>query len=429
MGLSSRLWTKVERVWRSPTLRNLFYLYAVQAANYLFPLLTLPYLARVLGPEGFGKLALAQALSQYLYIVLEYGFSFSATREVARWRDRQEALRSILGGVLGARALLSLPAAVAALLALYLFPPLRGEVGLIAGGFLLALGMSLSPVWFFQGMERMGWVALMEFLVRLLTTLGIFFLVRSPAQAAWPLYLQALASLAVGFVGFVRAASWVGWRWPRFGEAWTWLKRGFSLFLFRLLVSLYTTANVLLAGLFLPPAQVALYATAEKLAKAPVLAWDPLNRLFLPRFSHLLEASPRKAFLVARWVGSAILLLGLILASALTYGSPFLVQLFFGPEYGGAADLVRVMAWFLPLAGLSNFLGIQWMVAQKMDRPFNIITFTAGLLNIFLALLMVPRYQGLGMAWIVVISETWVAGSMALYLWWRGQLAWGVRKS
>jgi len=51
-------------------LRNLFYLYAVQVANYLFPLVTLPYLARVLGPEGFGKLALAQAVSQYLYIVL-----------------------------------------------------------------------------------------------------------------------------------------------------------------------------------------------------------------------------------------------------------------------------------------------------------------------------------------------------------------------
>lgn len=65
-----QLWYKAGALLRSSTLRNLFYLYAVQVANYLFPLVTLPYLARVLGPEGFGKLALAQAVSQYLYIVL-----------------------------------------------------------------------------------------------------------------------------------------------------------------------------------------------------------------------------------------------------------------------------------------------------------------------------------------------------------------------
>lgn len=97
------------RAWRSPTLRNLFYLYAVQAANYLFPLVTLPYLARVLGPEGFGKLALAQALVLYLYAFLEYGYQFTATREVARNREDRAELGKIAAGVLHARLLLLLP--------------------------------------------------------------------------------------------------------------------------------------------------------------------------------------------------------------------------------------------------------------------------------------------------------------------------------
>jgi PST family polysaccharide transporter len=402
-------------------LHNLFYLYAVQAANYLFPLITLPYLTRVLGPEGFGKLALAQAVSQYLYIVLEYGFSLSATREVAKWRDRPEALRGILGGVLGARALLSLPAVGTALLALYLFAPLRGELGLIGGGFLLALGMSLSPVWFFQGMERMGFVALMEFFVRLLATVGIFCLVRSPAQMAWPLYIQAVASFVLGFAGFAWAASFVGLRWPRFGEAWGWLRRGFSLFLFRSVVSLYTTANVLLVGLFLPPAQVALYAGAEKLSKALIPMWDPFNRLFLPRFSYLLEKSPKDASRLARRVGRIMLLLGLIAAGVLMYGSPFLVRLLLGPGYEGAVLLMRVLAWLLPLIALSTFLSM-WMLAQRMDRSFTIITFIAGLLNVSLGFLTVPRYGALGMAWVVVLSEAWVTGAMVVYLWWKGRL-------
>jgi len=421
LGMVRRLGRRARWLLRRSTLRNLFYLYAVQAANYLFPLITLPYLTRVLGPEGFGKLALAQAVSQYLYIVLEYGFSLSATREVAKWRDRPEALRGILGGVLGARALLSLPAVGTALLALYLFAPLRGELGLIGGGFLLALGMSLSPVWFFQGMERMGFVALMEFFVRLLATVGIFCLVRSPAQMAWPLYIQAVASFVLGFAGLAWAASFVGLRWPRFGEAWGWLRRGFSLFLFRSVVSLYTTANVLLVGLFLPPAQVALYAGAEKLSKALIPMWDPFNRLFLPRFSYLLEKSPKDASRLARRVGRIMLLLGLIAAGVLMYGSPFLVRLLLGPGYEGAVLLMRVLAWLLPLIALSTFLSM-WMLAQRMDRSFTIITFIAGLLNVSLGFLTVPRYGALGMAWVVVLSEAWVTGAMVVYLWWKGRL-------
>ncbi|WP_428720814.1 oligosaccharide flippase family protein, partial [Thermus sp.] len=82
----------MERAWRSPTLRNLFYLYVVQAANYLFPLITLPYLARVLGPEALGKLALAQTLSLYLSMLLEYALSLSAAREVSKWRHQPQVL-------------------------------------------------------------------------------------------------------------------------------------------------------------------------------------------------------------------------------------------------------------------------------------------------------------------------------------------------
>ncbi len=122
----TRLWYKAGGLLRSPTLRNLLYLYAVQAANYLFPLITLPYLARVLGPEGFGKLALAQALALYLYAFLEYGYQFTATREVARNREDRAELGKIAAGVLHARLLLLLPLLPLGFGLGWAIPPLRG---------------------------------------------------------------------------------------------------------------------------------------------------------------------------------------------------------------------------------------------------------------------------------------------------------------
>jgi PST family polysaccharide transporter len=423
LSMVRRLGRRARGLLRSSTLRNLFYLYAVQVANYLFPLFTLPYLARVLGPEALGKLALAQTLSLYLSMLLEYSLSLSAAREVSKWRHRPQVLRGILSGVLVARGLLLLPAGAMVLLALYLFPPLRGEAGLLGGSFLLALGTGLSPAWFFQGVERMGAVALMEFSVRFMATLGIFVLVRSPAEMAWPLYLQGLAALAVGLVGFLWMVSWVGFR-PGLGEGWVWLRRGFGLFLSRLVASLYTTANVLLVGFFLPPGQVALYSNAERLTRSLTPMWEPFNKLFLPRFSYLLEKNPLEATKLARRVGVLTFLLGLVGAGGLTCAAPLLVQVLLGPGYEGTVPLVRILAWILPLVALSNFLGIQWMLAQRMDRPFNIIIFIAGLLNVSLGFLTVPRYGAVGMAWVVVLSEAWVTGAMVVYLWWKGRLPW-----
>jgi PST family polysaccharide transporter len=68
------------------------------------------------------------------------------------------------------------------------------------------------------------------------------------------------------------------------------------------------------------------------------------------------------------------------------------------------------------------------MLAQRMDRPFNLIIFIAGLLNVVLAFLVVPRYGTLGMAWVVVLSEVWVTGAMVVYLWWKGRLPWRVHE-
>src|SRR5690606_15549306 len=149
---------------------------------YLFPLVTLPYLSRVLGPQGFGLLAIGQSLALYLQPLVEYGFALSGTREVARHRGEKEVLTNIFSGVFGARLLLVLPASLLALLALQL-PALRQQEKIVFSALFWAIAWGNSPVWFFQGLERMRSVALLEVLTRSLATLGVFLLVREPEEA------------------------------------------------------------------------------------------------------------------------------------------------------------------------------------------------------------------------------------------------------
>ena len=89
------------RLWE-----NLASLYGVHAFNYLIPLFTLPYLARVLGPEQWGALAFADAYARFVTLAIEYGFGLSATREIARIRHDPQARGRQLSGVFGAQLLL-----------------------------------------------------------------------------------------------------------------------------------------------------------------------------------------------------------------------------------------------------------------------------------------------------------------------------------
>src|SRR5512134_3862244 len=100
-----------------PIVRNALSLYGVQAAEMLLPLIAVPYLARVLRPEGWGLVVFAQSFAGWLSLLLEYGFNLSATREIARHRDRPAELTRIISGVTGAVVLLALLSAAAALVA------------------------------------------------------------------------------------------------------------------------------------------------------------------------------------------------------------------------------------------------------------------------------------------------------------------------
>src|ERR1051326_2269228 len=100
----------MKRYLRHPVVQNALALYSVQFAEYALPLITVPYLARVLQPAGWGMVVYAQNFSVWLVLVLEYGFSFSATREIARHRDDPKKQADVAAGVIGANALLLVPA-------------------------------------------------------------------------------------------------------------------------------------------------------------------------------------------------------------------------------------------------------------------------------------------------------------------------------
>jgi PST family polysaccharide transporter len=396
--------------------QNALSLYSVQIASYIIPLVTIPYLARVLGASGWGLVAFAQAFASWVALVGEYGFSLSGTREIARHRDNREKLTEIVSGVLGAKTLLAVVSLSVAVLFRLWVPVFREHPELFWAGMFWALAQGFSMTWFFQGFERMPLVAGLDMSTRILATIGVFIFVRSPGDAWRALAVQGAGAFVSFLFGLGLAYRELPFRLPRWTSVWEAFRMGWSMFLFKSSVSLYTTGNAFILGLFVSPQLVGYYAGAEKISRACLGLLNPISQTLYPRLSHLAYHARDRAARLAR-VGITLMgSTGMAIGILLFLFAPVLVRILLGPGFGPAVLVLRVLSLLMPLIALSVFMGMQWMLPLGLDRLFNTITIVAGIINLGLAVALAPVFAGVGMASAVVLAETFVTVSMYLSL-------------
>src|SRR5947207_2758651 len=246
---------------------NALGLYAVMIGSYLLPIATLVFLARLLGPQSWGGLAFMQAFAGLATLVVGYGFNFSATREVARFRDDPAHLADLLGGVLGAKLVLACVALVLAVSISSFVPQVREQEKLLWPAMLWGLSVSFTMGWYYQGLERMAFVARWETLARALSLAGILLLVRSAGDTWKVLVIQGVLLFGAVIVEMVFAYRNVAFRMPTPRLVWRTLRLGWSMFLFQGALSFYTVGNGFIVGLLASPVVVGYYVGGGRSGK------------------------------------------------------------------------------------------------------------------------------------------------------------------
>ena len=149
-------------------LSNFVSLSVLQGLNMILPLLTLPYLVRVLGVENFGLVNFSLSIIMYFNILVSFGFELSATREISLHRDNLEKVSEIFSTVMLIKALLLFVSFLILSFLLFLNETFNANIELYYITFLLVLGNFLFPSWFFQGMERMEYITYINLIFRIL---------------------------------------------------------------------------------------------------------------------------------------------------------------------------------------------------------------------------------------------------------------------
>jgi polysaccharide transporter, PST family len=408
---------RAERLRQNPVARNSAALYGVQFCRKLFPLFTVPYLTRMLKPGGWGTVAFALSMADILALMIEFGFNLSATREVSRQRHCSAKCRDVMAGVLGSQALLSMIAIGLAATAAPHIPLLHNQPNLVIAGLVYAVAQGCTPLWFFQGLERLRLAASLEIAAKSVALCGVFLFVRFPQDAWKVVLLQAMAAGVSTISGVGLAIHAFGFRFPDYKLIRDALQRGWPMFVFRSAESLYGIGNTFLLGLFAPAAVVGYFATAEKITKAMFGLLNPIRDSLYPRLSYLAASSEKAAAKLARHAIALMVSAGFILTAILFALAPWFVRLLAGLNFAPAVPVLRLYSILPLILSVTYSVGLQWLLPIGRDGLVNRIILGGGCLNLILSCLLAPGFGAMGMATSVLLSELYVCTNLVWVVW------------
>jgi PST family polysaccharide transporter len=392
--------------------KNVVALYGVQASRKLIPLASIPYLARVLGPAGWGEVAFVTSLAEVIAVVIEFGFTLSATRSIARNRDDASERGRIAIGVLCAQMILAAVCVAVALIASKFIPLLRDHPSLLTAGLVYAIAQGFVPLWYFQGMERLRLLATLEVAAKLAALGLLFTFVKGPQDIWRAIAIQATSPAVCVLLGLGLAFRTSSVCRPRRRLLNAVLREGWEMFMFRSAESLYGVANAFLLGLFAPAVVVGYFSSAEKISKATAGLVNPIRDSLYPRISHLMHHDRREGIRLARIGGTLMICAALALSAGLFLFAGKAITILMGGRFEPAVRVLQILSPMPILIAVAFSCGQLWLFPLQKDRQVLGIVWRAAVLNVLLSFLLGPRWGHVGMASAVLISELVVAGSL-----------------
>jgi len=390
-------------------IKDVFYLIALQGINYIAPLLVLPYLIMVLGAEKFGYIGFSLAVTQYLMLLVDFGFNFTATKRIALAKDNQAELNRIFTSTLYAKIGL-LAVSFLALLAVSQVPQFAVYRQTMFVMFLTVVGNAFLFVWLFQGLGQIRFIAIFNAIAKLSILPLTFVFVKSEGDYLVAAFLQSSVSIFAMLVSVVYV---VKKKWVKIDtfvrkNVISALKESFPIFLSGAATSVYTASFVLVLGYFAVAEAVGQYSAAERIMRGFCwLIFIPVSQAFFPKISALSQSAPNEAKRLikklALIVGAAMLIVFFVLFFLSDY-----LMLFLKDDFEGIDLIFRIMAivpFFVALGGVFGQLGLLALGDERDKMNFQRVYLIAGTFALISVFVSVPLFGATGAAVSLLMTE------------------------
>lgn len=385
----------------------LFFLYFVKLIT---PLLVLPILSSVLDDIEFSLYLNFMAITAWLIIIVEYGFVYSGTKEIAKAND-DVSLRSIIHSILNAQILLSIFALVIAVILTFVLKSISGEYlpAMIAVVSVIIIG--ITPTYFYHGMQRFRFITIVESLSSLLFIILVLLFrqlkVLDVNTALLSYTLSKSLVLCVCYGGMVEYL--LCFKFDLKSAVYR-INNSLSLFIFKASSSLYGSAAAVLLGIMLSAKEVAIYVAADRLVRSYQGLLGPISQAVYPIISK--DNNNNKMFLNVLLVQ---LLIGVIGVIGFAIFSDVVIRVIYGDNFNDSVNVAKFLIIIVPIIAISNMLGVNNLLAKGYDSLFSKVIVICGLLSCLLMYPMIINYGVDGMVYTVICTELMVLLLLLLF--------------
>lgn len=397
--------------------KNVFSLTIVQIATYVLPLISVPVISRIIGPEKYGIINFSAAFVVYFTLLIGYTFDFTATRKIAKDSENENLRNNVFSEVFYTQCILFLFSTITFIILLVTVQELKENRTIIILSYLICISTLFTQNWLFQAMQDLSKVAVFNVISRILFTVTILITVRREGDYIWQPFLIGIIQIIIALCSFIWAYKKYKIKLIKisltrcFKVLWEERMIFFSL----VFVNLYTSTNTLILGLNQNAEQVGYYTAGQRLIiiSQSVLA-IPLTQAFFPYIGKAFGESREKGIdIVQKLTPLVVIILGAT-SIAMTIFGPWMIRLFYGEKFEPAIIVFQIQSTIPLIVALSNILGIQIMMNLGMDKQFFKITASAGVASIFLNFLTVKRWGYLASTYNWMFTEVFILFLMYL---------------
>ena len=388
--------------------QNFIYLSLMQIAGFVFPLLTLPYLSRIVGTEGFGKVAFASAVIIWVQTISDWGFNYTGTRSLAVVRENIDEVSQIFSNIFWSRIILSVFSLLSLLLLILFVPEFRENKNVILITFLMVPGNILVSEWFFQALERMKYITLFNLLAKFIFMICVFLFVREKEDyVLQPLFIS-LGFLTSGCISmyFILVRWKVKLRKPAFNEIFVTIKNSTDVFINNLMPNFYNSMSTILLGFYSSSSSVGVYSSGKNFVSVSNSMVSIISRVFYPYLAR--RSDKHSTFAKINIIVSLFVTLFLFALA------PLIIHIFYTDEFVGSISVLRITSIALFFITLNTVYGTNFLLLHNCDKLLRNITITSSVFGLLLSFPLIIYFDYIGAALTFLISSI-LLGIMPMY--------------
>ena len=386
--------------------KNFLYNSGYQLLAILIPIITTPYLSRVIGAHGVGIYSYSYAIAYYFVMVIMLGLNNYGNRTIASIRDNNERLSSVFLEIYFLQLMIGFMVTfLYVICCIFLWSNSVSHWLMI----FYVLSAIIDVNWFFFGMEKFRFITVRNIIVKMINTIAIFIFVKQSSDVNIYIFIMSFGLFFSNIILWPSIFRIIHLKKVTFSAIFSHLKPNLTLFIPVVAISIYTYIAKIVLGYFSPIREVGYFEYSQRIIQIPLSLVVSLGTVMLPRMANLIATEDDGV--VKKYIYNSLIFV-MFISTSLCFGlmgvSKEFVPLFFGLGFEKCIYLFYLLLPSCCFMAFANVIRTQYLIPKKLDIIYIKSVSIGAMINLCLNLILIPKFQSIGAAVATLVTEAMV---------------------